>query len=552
MRARFNAFALVSVCLVGSGATAVAAGVEFLINPQLEESDLVQPYSTGEENVFFGTSTAVADLGNLGSIVVVGATDAGDLEHGLVYVFEDEDCFIERREVVLEGGSEENDDGLFGRAVAVSADGNVIVVGAPLEDARCDNGDQAPCCPGPCADAGRVYVYERDGRGVWDQVATILIPDDQQYLQHFGSSVAISADGLRIAVGAHWDTIGGMTARGSAYVFDNCDGKWQQGGKLTASDPEVNDHFGHSIAISADGRLIVVGSNPYTVQQGPQGGTIVYGEGKAYVYGIIDESSGEWGELDRLHASLSDQAVCVVPEETEIDCTHELEETDLFGADVAIMGNRVVVGAPGDDDLNDGAGSVYVFQRYPAPENWTEVAKFLADDDDDHPGDAFGASVAIGIQERLVVGGAPSDGAAVGSAFAFFDVPDDEWKQVQHLVPSDGGELANYGSSVAIHGQRTVVGQPGPGAPEQACRYTYKACPGDANGDGSVNLPDFSMLLVEFGAVGCDLGADFDGDCCVTTKDFTILLQNWSYRCRLTSDPARDDQPDQGPTILGG
>ena len=56
--------------------------------------------------------------------------------------------------------------------------------------------------------------------------------------------------------------------------------------------------------------------------------------------------------------------------------------------------------------------------------------------------------------------------------------------------------------------------------------------PGDVDGDGTVGIDDFLMLLAAWGACpepcppSCP--ADFDGDCEVGVNDFLILLANWT------------------------
>jgi len=63
--------------------------------------------------------------------------------------------------------------------------------------------------------------------------------------------------------------------------------------------------------------------------------------------------------------------------------------------------------------------------------------------------------------------------------------------------------------------------------------------PGDVNGDGSVNLVDFSLLAVVFGTANSS--ADFNGDGFVTLADFSILSENFGE----TADDA-----DEAPSAL--
>ena len=77
------------------------------------------------------------------------------------------------------------------------------------------------------------------------------------------------------------------------------------------------------------------------------------------------------------------------------------ERGDEFGAAVALSGDTLVVGAPGDGDSGSLAGSVYVFQR--SGTGWTLRQKLLADDA--QAADRFGSAVAV--DDNTLVAGAP-------------------------------------------------------------------------------------------------------------------------------------------------
>lgn len=84
-----------------------------------------------------------------------------------------------------------------------------------------------------------------------DGVAT---PDIGVWL---GYSVAISADGNTIAVGGVYDN----NFTGAAWVFVRCGCTWsQQGTKLISSTAAPNDGAGYSVALSADGNILAVGA----------------------------------------------------------------------------------------------------------------------------------------------------------------------------------------------------------------------------------------------------------------------------------------------------
>jgi hypothetical protein len=125
-----------------------------------------------------------------------------------------------------------------GSAVAMSADGTILVVGAPFNNNS----------------IGTIWVYGYDSATqLWVSVAGPLGPDDNTGTSHFGSSVAVSANGLVIAVGGPHDA----TPAGAAwiFVFDGLTTWTQQGSKLI-----VGLHLGTSIALSGDGTWLAVGA----------------------------------------------------------------------------------------------------------------------------------------------------------------------------------------------------------------------------------------------------------------------------------------------------
>ena len=89
---------------------------------------------------------------------------------------------------------------LFGRSIALTADGNILAVATAREDSNATaiNGNQTD---NSADDSGAVYVYTRDGNGVWSQRAYVKA-SHTELGDHFGISVALAADGNTLAVGA--------------------------------------------------------------------------------------------------------------------------------------------------------------------------------------------------------------------------------------------------------------------------------------------------------------------------------------------------------------
>jgi hypothetical protein len=247
-----------------------------------------------------------------------------------------------------------------------------------------------------------------------------LTASDAGQSDNLGRAVAVD-DGWALAAAAPFAS--GEEA-GVVYVFE-LDDDWIQADVLTPDDGEANDQFGRSIAM--DGAWAVIGS--------PLDDDLGTGSGSAYLFERVGD---DWLQRDKVTAS-------------------DGSEDDDFGRDVAISGDRIVVGAPfaGPAGPVSGGGAAYLFER--SGDTWTEVAAWTAPDGG--TSDGFGRSVAISGSRALV--GAPGhehDGVAPGAAFAFTRT-DGAWTSApQELIPVDGTQGDSFGFGVAMDGDIAVVG----------------------------------------------------------------------------------------------
>ncbi|PSP31335.1 hypothetical protein BRC64_10535 [Halobacteriales archaeon QH_10_67_22] len=125
---------------------------------------------------------------------------------------------------------------------------------------------------------------------------------------------------------------------------------------------------------------------------------------------------------------------------------------DRFGSSVALVGERALVGTyQGGDPY----GSAYLFEY--ADSAWVQRAKLVADDGDS--GDGFGAEVALAGERALVGASADEDpnGESAGSAY-LFERDDDGWTQAGKLAADDGDSDDNFGVALALDGERALLG----------------------------------------------------------------------------------------------
>jgi hypothetical protein len=185
----------------------------------------------------------------------------------------------------------------FGRAVTLSGDGATLAVGARSEDSAANTigGDENDNSK---SSSGAVYVFARDERqDEWSQVAYVK-PSNTDEQDSFGISVSLSDDGKLLAVGADGESsaavgVEGDTSDNSAmkagavYVFGRDRQAWSQAAYIKAPNPEADDRFGLSVALSGDGQTLGIGSNEDGADigiGGDQSNNSAAGAGAVYVY----------------------------------------------------------------------------------------------------------------------------------------------------------------------------------------------------------------------------------------------------------------------------
>ena len=216
-------------------------------------------------NVMFGYSIGVSRDGNT---LAVGEYDA-DRGKGALYVFT-RSASTWSQQARLQASNAENGDSL-GYSLAISEDGNTIAAGAADEDCLtpginppgCDNDQKLD------TSAGAAYVFVRNG-STWTQQAFLKASNPHRQ-DWFGVRVTISGDGNTVAVGAQNEDsaakgINGNQAdtsaseAGAVYYFTRSGTTWTQQAYVKASNTDAGDEFGSSMALSRDGRTLLVGA----------------------------------------------------------------------------------------------------------------------------------------------------------------------------------------------------------------------------------------------------------------------------------------------------
>ncbi|MEM7681868.1 MAG: dockerin type I domain-containing protein [Planctomycetota bacterium] len=403
--------ALVTAPENGSDGADVGAAYLFNLRNGAEIARLAAP--AGSEPAF-GTSGDITT-----DYVAVGSGDDALGNQGAIHLFDTAGAFLQTVQA---------SDGAAGDALAtidksVALDGERLIGGAWLKDSG----------------KGKAYVWERDGAGVWQEVAGLQpvgLDDNDQ----FGYSVSLFGD--TAVVGARLDDEEGDNA-GAAYIFErDGQGAWNEVQKLAPNELLQGQEFGTAIAIEDDLLAISAISN---------------GIGEVYVY---ERSAGVWNLDDILSAP-------------------DYAFDDLFGRSVAIHDGDILIGADRADDLGENSGAAYLFSK--GFFGWGLSEKYTAADG--AAGDNFGFSVDFN-EFYATFGSRDADGVGMDSG-GFYRLTISTPPSPPGDANSDGVvDLLDFDVLAQNFGSPTGAGASG----------------GDFNGDGVVDLLDFDVLAQNFGS----------------------------------------------------
>lgn len=354
----------------------------------------------------------------------------------------------------------------FGRAVALSRDGNTLAVSAPGEDsaAQSINGDQAD---DEADSSGAVYVFTRSANSQWVQQAYVKAANGESN-DAFGYTLALSADGNTLAVTAPGEdsfAVGvdgnGLdntaSQAGAAYVFTRSGATWSQQAYLKASNAEADDYFGYDIAVSADGNTLAVGApGEDSSADGIDGQQLGNAAAQAGAVYLFTRSGATWAQSAYVKSSFSGS-------------------THMFGRNLRLnaAGDVLLVGAGGEgsgatgvngiqtNNNRPGSGAAYVFRATNGV--WSQEAYLKASRA--ISGISFGGdAVALsGDGNTIAVGARAEDSAATGvdgdqddtaatsaGAVYVFTYSEGAWAQQSYVKASNTDSYDFFGNTIAL------------------------------------------------------------------------------------------------------
>ena len=335
----------------------------------------------------------------------------------------------------------------------------------------------APYNDGNGNSSGHVRIYELSG-GTWSQLGSDIdgeAADDQS-----GYSVSLSSDGTRVAIGTYGNDGTGSFA-GHVRIYEFSGGTWSRLG--SDIDGEfANDYSGYSVSLSSDGTRVAIGA-PYNDGNGNASGHVR----------VYEFSGGTWSQLG-----------------SDIDGEAAV---DFSGGSVSLNsdGSRVAIGAYGNDDNGNASGHVRVYEF--SGGTWSQLG---SDIDGEAADDYSGHSVSLSSDgTRVAIGALNNDGNGSDAGHVrIYELSGGTWSQLGSDIDGEAADdYSGHSVSLSSDGTRVAIG----------------AAYNDGNGSdaGHVRVYEFS------GGTWNQLGSDIDGEAANDNSGRSVSLSSDGTRVAI-------------------
>ena len=371
-----------------------------------------------------------------------------------------------------------------GSGVAVSADGNTVVVGSPLRD-------------GNGVDSGHARIFTWDGTA-WTQVGASIEGETAGDLS--GRAVALSDDGDTVIIGSPGETRNGdRPGRARIYRFDGT--SWNQLGPDLDGEA-AGDRFGLSVAISANGNRVAIGA-PDNDGNGASSGHVR----------IFNWNGSVWNQLG-----------------SDID-GEALGDTSGWATALSADGNTVAIGASANDGNGTSSGHVRVYSRN--GNQWNQVG---GDIDGETASDRSGSAISLSDDGETIAIGAPdNDGnGSLSGHVRIFELNGNSWSQTVADIDGEAiGDRSGGALALSGDGETVIIGSLSnsgggqfagharvfrAGSPFTRCNGQVATIDMNSNGGVGIGTPGNDVILGTSGADtinglgGDDLICGGDGD----------------------------------------
>ena len=397
-----------------------------------------------------------------------------------------------------------------GTSVSMSAQGDIVAVGAPFHD---DNG----------LNSGQVRIFKKKNNS-WKKMGANILGNSAG--DHFGSSISLSRDGRTVAIGAP----GGSRKAGvvKIFKFNFSLNIWYQLGSDIKGDNTYSE-VGSSVAISQSGSAIIIGAKGNGISS--------FGYTRVYQYSGL---SDDWERLGG-------------------DIAEEMSGENVEGVSVDLNWNSrfIAIGARANKNNGEMAGYTRVFELS-SSEQWIQVGSSLFGDNAFH---YSGASVSLNYYGDIIAIGANGSENDTGHTRVYkYSQESNDWEQLgQDLRGDEVNGFSGTSVSLTQDGTALAIGAYGSGKMRgSATLYTYFGSSWRQVGfnlSGDKNY-DYSGASVSFSKLGnaIAIGSPFhDG----LQGEYSGQMQVFEFDavpCPPSSSPSKSpsiapsDKPSRSPT----
>ncbi len=315
----------------------------------------------GEIIAISGNGQVVATRAKGPEVSIDGTTS----RRGVVYLYRYEDGSW--NETVIAPSQVSADEVNFGVSIDLSCDGNTMVAGANYFNRY--TGYQQFVSPYM---SGVVFVYKYDGVS-WKEYE----PDHSALgqLDWFGTSVAISGDGNTLVAGAPVYPFNDAWSYAYVFTYDGVTDSWTQVQELGGSENVIDSHNGGRVAISGDGKTILMRSSNGNFEYGAETSL-----NTTYMVYIYEYTGSQWEETAILRGSENYYSV-----------------NYAYNIKISNDGSRIFIGdidyGNFDTDDNNYYGCMYVYSR--GAGGWTTWSRARVNAYDPATFDYLGNALAV-------------------------------------------------------------------------------------------------------------------------------------------------------------
>jgi hypothetical protein len=379
-----------------------------VLGPGVAPAQWVQVGSDIDGEAVHDYSGTSVSLSAAGTRVAIGATgnDGNGGSSGQVRVYGWSDTAWVQLGADIDGEAASDQAGF---SVSLSAAGTRVAIGAPYNS---DNGTSS----------GQVRVFDWANPD-WAQVGTDI--DGEAASDMSGTSVSLSADGTRVAVGSYRNDGNGESS-GHVRVYEWGSTDWVQVG-ADIDGEAAGDNSGASVSLSGDGSRVAIGAS----------GNDDNGSGSGHVR-VFDWVDPNWVQVG---ADIDGEAA-----------------SDYSGTSVSLSGDgsRVAIGAHFNDGNGLNSGHVRIFEW--VDPSWVQLGSDL---DGEAAGDQSGLSVSLsGGGSRVAIGAMYNDGNGESSGHVrVFEWGSTDWVQVSSDIDGEAaGDESGRSVSLSAGGLLAAIG----------------------------------------------------------------------------------------------